>query len=185
MHKCELPMQFILWKHLQVIVSRLGCSCSKKLRRNWTAVAIVLFLLRAPLGLSSLRPVKSHCSKHMTHSIRPQLMHLPTFARVCISCICSARIFLWLFAVPCSWGFRKSRHGSNAQFLGSCLAALHFPTNTWIHDMALSMPDAQPSPSSARVPWVSINICQKIHALSINSVSKGNIIQQISPHLIT
>lgn len=48
-------MQFIFCKHLQIIVSRLGCSPSKRLTRNWTVVAIVFFLWRAPLGLSSLR----------------------------------------------------------------------------------------------------------------------------------
>lgn len=115
MGKYELPMQFIFCKHLQVIVSRLGCSSRKRLRRNRTAAAIGLFLWRAPLGLSSLRPVKSHCSEHVTHSIRSQLLHFPASA---------TEPALHVFAVP---GFSSSSllclvHGLSE---GADVAAMH------------------------------------------------------------
>lgn len=127
MPKSEILIQFAFCKHFQVIVSRPGCSSSKRLTRNWTVVAIMFFLWRALPGLFSLRFVKSHCSELMAPSIRPQLMHFPTPASVCIPCVRSAGILLRIFAVPCLWCIRRSRRGSSAHFPGSCLQLCAFP----------------------------------------------------------
>lgn len=146
MPKSEFLTQFIFRKHLQVIVSRLSCSPSKRLTRNWTVVAIMFFLWRAPPGLSSLRPVKSHCSDSMAHSIRPQLMHFHTSASVCIPCVCRAGILLWIFAVPRLWCIRRSRRSSSAHFPGSCLQLCAFPqtheprTRPWAQQMHNLLP---------------------------------------------
>lgn len=167
MHKYELPKQVTLFKLLQVIVSRLGCSSHRRLRVNWAALAPVLCLWKAPLwvfphlGLSGLIAQSIQLTQTSAHALSHFCHSFPL-------ALCCALLMR----------FRRSRCGNKAHSRplpgSSALSHRHeFMMHPWPHHM-------HNSASSAAVPWVSIKPCYKIQALSIHWEQ----IQQMSPHLV-